>query len=309
MNDETVLVPLDGSSFGEAAVPYALSAARSLDAELELISVFDDQPTAAGWPLTAEPIKAWFEEYLDAMAEKIVKDAGVDVSQTVIGGRSAAKALEEYAERTSPELIVMSTHGRGPLSRAWLGSVADHVMRHVSGPVLLIRPDEEAEVKFTDEVQFRRIVIPLDGSRRAEESLEWATRIGKSADAYQLLRVVQYPLLTQSPYLPDTVAQTKDVLEKHRNEAEDYVRTIAGRLRYVGYTVQSDVEVAVSPASGILRYAREKGADLIAVGTHGRGGISRFILGSVADKIVRGAHAPVLITRSSNGHAPGGEGS
>jgi nucleotide-binding universal stress UspA family protein len=48
---------------------------------------------------------------------------------------------------------------------------------------------------------------------------------------------------------------------------------------------------------------------LIAVGTHGRGGVSRFILGSVADKLVRGTHAPVLITRSSNGRASGGEGS
>ena len=57
-------------------------------------------------------------------------------------------ALLEHAAAKNVDLVVMSTHGRGPLSRFWLGSVADELVRRMPVPVLLVRPKEEAPMAF-----------------------------------------------------------------------------------------------------------------------------------------------------------------
>jgi nucleotide-binding universal stress UspA family protein len=81
------------------------------------------------------------------------------------------------------DLVVMTTHGRGALSRFWLGSVADEVMRMSTTPVISVRPKETA-VDLASEEALRNTLIPLDGSAQAERILEaavgWST-VGEAA--------------------------------------------------------------------------------------------------------------------------------
>lgn len=299
MSDMNILVPLDGSTFGEAALPVALGLAKNLDGQIELLSVFEDEPVVATWQLSAVEMRSYLIDYLKAIDKRISEVSSVVTSSTVLSG-PVAKSLEEHATRKRPHVIVMSTHGRGPLSRAWLGSVADHVTRHVPTPVLLVRPEDEAQVEIDDSHRFENILVPLDGSPRAESSLEWATRIAKGSGAsLALMRVVPPPFPLSSPYLPHAIADSREALESGQNEAKEYLREIATRLEKEGFTIPGEVVVVgVSPASGILRCAKERRVDLIVITTHGRGGLPRLVLGSVADKIVRAAHVPVLVSRA-----------
>ena len=74
-----------------------------------------------------------------------------------------ADAISRHAAATGADLLVMTTHGRGPLVRFWLGSVADALVRQASIPILLVQP-KEAAPDLTQEPVVRRVLIPLDGS-------------------------------------------------------------------------------------------------------------------------------------------------
>lgn len=299
MADMKILVPLDGSKFAEAAIPVALGLAKSLDGQIELISVFEDEPVVATWQLSTVEMRSLLIEYLGAISQRIAEVSDVAISSSVVSG-PVARSLEEYAARHAPHVIVMSTHGRGPVSRAWLGSIADHVARHVPMPVMLVRPEDEAEVEIADTHRFSNLLVPLDGSDRAEASLEWAARVARACNAcLTLIRVVPPPLPLSSPYLPHAIANTREALESGQQEAAEYLRGVARRLEKEGMRVLAEVvTVGVSPASGITRHAEEHAIDLVVITTHGRSGLPRLVLGSVADKVVRAAHTPVLVTRA-----------
>ncbi len=297
MTTPLILVPVDGSKFGDAAVPVALSVARALKGRVELISVCESEPVAAGWLVTSKGLEEWLEGYLVTLGDKIREVSSVPVASAVVTG-SVAKVIEQHVANARPDLVVMSSHGRGALSRAWLGSVSDHVVRHVSVPVILVRPQDDIDVPLANGIQLRRILIPLDGSARSEVALGWARRLGTAFGAsYTLVRVVPPAMPFASPYLPHAVAETQEVLARGREEAERHLEQVAANLRRDGLAVTTEVLVGVPPGSGITRYAEGGEFDLLAIATHGRGGIPRMVLGSVADKVVRGSHTPVLIVR------------
>lgn len=296
MAQKRILVPLDGSQFAEHAIPTALEIARRRDAAVEFLVVFEDEPAVAGWPLSPERAAGAFKEYLGDVAERLGKvTAGLELTTTVEGGQ-VQEHIVKHAGRWNTELVVMTTHGRGAVSRSWLGSVADHVVRHATVPVVLIRPVEGEEIDYAHRPAFQNVLVGLDGSKRAERCLEWATRIGGPDGNYTLLRVVTGPIHTPlSTYIPDAVKETSEILKKGRAKATEYLTGVADAMRSNGYTVKTEIVDGVPAATGILRYAGHNPTDLIAITTHGRTGISRLLMGSVADKVVRGADLPVLV--------------
>lgn len=196
------------------------------------------------------------------------------------------------------DLIVMTTHGRGPLSRSWLGSVADELVRRATKPILLVRPQEKARDLSVEPV-LRHILVPLDGSALAEKVLESAVALGSLFEAHYLLAHIYEPLLdTSLDSVNDAAAaDSEPTIEELRARAQDYLNRVAERLQQEGKTVQTQVVLGQHPASGILDTAQRSAVDLIALETHGRRGLSRLLLGSVADKVIRGASLLVLIHR------------
>jgi len=306
----SILVPLDGSTFAEHALPPALGIARRADAALQLARVVPPLPMVDAEPplLLDDDLKALIESgpraYLDATVERLGASFPVPVSRVLLEGE-IADALCTHAVGNRVDLVVMATHGRGPLGRFWLGSVADELIRHLPMPVLLVRP-QESTPELTAEPPLGRILVPLDGSPLAEQILEPAVALGQPAGAeFLLLRVVKPPL--KPAYLPEgyvmgretqaMLARMGSVHAQQAQEAEEYVDRVADRLRTRGLDVRTRVVVEEQPAVAILREAASPGVGLVALGTHGRRGLSRLILGRVADKVIRGADVPVLVQR------------
>lgn len=303
---ESILVPLDGSAFAEAALAPATSVAARGSGSLELVMVQDPVP-AYGYGALEEQPQAWRAEYLAAVEEEFGPRIDDRIEYTLLVG-SVTEELERHGDETDPDLMVLATHGRGPFSRFWLGSVADHLVRHSSYPVLLVRPEEGEgegpEITADEETRFQQILIPLDGSEEAETILDVATSFGELYDArYTLTRVVHYPAEVVSSYMPDTVHISEEIVETGKEEARAYLEAVAAKLRDAGHSVSIDVQVDVHPASGIQRSAEETGADLVALATHGRGGVERTLVGSVADKLIRSTHLPTLVIRPSSNEA------
>ncbi len=136
-----------------------------------------------------------------------------------------------------------------------------------------------------------RILVPLDGSPRAEQILVQVSRYLRREDAEVVLfRAVDIPY---SLVRADTAA----LLAEERTAATAYLAEVARTLRGQGVDVR--VLLREGPAAdAILHAAEDEKATLIALSTHGRSGAARWLLGSVAEKVVRGASAPVLLMRS-----------
>jgi nucleotide-binding universal stress UspA family protein len=150
------------------------------------------------------------------------------------------------------------------------------------------------------------VLIPLDGSARAEGILDPALELGRLLGAdFTLLRVIEPVILPDARLGGNAVSGLNpDLLQALQSEAQAYLERIAEQLRARSARVQTRVVSNRWAAGAILEEAGAHAMYLIALATHGRGGVARLLLGSVADKVVRGASVPVLLWRSL-GDAPG----
>jgi nucleotide-binding universal stress UspA family protein len=306
----SILVPLDGSKFGEHALPLAREVARRTGASLKLLHVIPPFPVLdAGSPLLADrdlmaQFQAQSQAYLAGVLQRLGGPSAVPATTTVLEGDIVTQ-IKDHAAACGADLVVMATHGRGPLARFWLGSVADELVRRLPLPLLLVRP-HETPPDLGSAPYLGRVLLPLDGSPLAETILEPAVAVGGPEATYTLLRVVKPALLPA--YVPEGRSLGREVeglldqiqvLQRRLiADAEEYLAGMASRVRARGLQVQTRVAVEEQPAVAILREAADSRAGLIALETHGRRGLSRLFLGSVADKVVRAANVPVLVHRA-----------
>ena len=307
-----ILVPLDGSRFGEQALPRALSIASNRGAVVDLVVVA--VPPESGWPPSVEAETESLERgsreralkgaegYLEYLRKR-AREAGVvvELETTVLPAGNVAASLVRHAGETGADLIVMTTHGRGPFRRAWLGSTADAVIRQAPGPILLVRVEESpgAEGEVSDlslvPAPFQRVVVPLDGSRPPTRILPLLTALLDPGAETILLRAVLPLMAGGAPYLPHVV-HDEGTHQSVVEGAQLYLDGVAEDWP-VGGGVRASVVTALQPGLAILEVVEEEGADLVAMTTSGRGGVARMVMGSVADKVVRGSPVPVLLQR------------
>lgn len=304
----TILVPLDGSPFGEHALPLAQTIAKRSGAALELMYVH--APLATVYPESVPllddslnfELKTRQRAYLDQLVERLRGLVPGPVSCSVHEGLVAG-TIQQRAIQRSADLVVMTTHARGPLARLWLGSVADELVRSLPMPLLLLRPGE-GRADLTRDVVLKHLLLPLDGSPLAERMIEPATALGRLMDAdYTLLRVIK-PVMpsyyTAEGYgLGEMAGSLLDQIEKTQQHlqyvASRYLDEVAERMTSQGLRVQTLVTTEEQPAVAILNEAANRAIDLLALETHGRHGVPRLFLGSVADKVLRGTTLPVLV--------------
>lgn len=288
-------MPLDGSSFAEQALTFAIEIAQAAQASVRLALVHQAPPHHGRDPeehatQTLLALRKGERSYLKAVAARVQELTGTRVTAVTLKG-TVASALRDHIDRTSVDLVVMTTHGRGGLERAWVGSVADALVRTVSVPMFLVRPAEGTPAAAGFKVF--RILIPLDGSTLSEQiippAVALARLLGAELSLVRLVEPIDFP--------PEVGENDSRVTALMQDQATDYLDSLAGTLRSEGLRVTTTIPVAPSVASGLLDLARDPGVGMIALATHGRGGLRRALLGSVADKIIRGAQVPVLVYR------------
>ncbi|HTU16966.1 MAG TPA: universal stress protein [Gemmataceae bacterium] len=292
----SILVPLDGSLASEQSLAYAAALSRRSGAALRLAYVHTPLILGEGTLYLGTPdVQLWEEEkkYLLTVVKRLQQRGLEKVSAQVLEG-PIVETLHEQALHESCDLVVMTTHGRGPVSRFWLGSVADQLVHRLPIPLLLVRTQVEAPPPAV-EPEIRNLLVALDGTPAAEQILEPVATLAKLLGATcTLLRVV--PPAGDSAAAHETAVTTTQA-DALRAEAHIYLKRVATLLRDRGILVQTSILAYAHPAAAILNEAASGEYDLLALETHGRRGLPRLFLGSVADKVVRGAAVPVLVHR------------
>lgn len=289
----TILVPLDGTAFGEQALPAATAIARRAGARVRLVHVHRpvvvDQHTLGA---TAEYAAREEERRKLARVAGGLAAAGIPAEHALLDG-PVVETLVRHAGEVAADLVVMTTHGRGPLARAVLGSVADSLVRGLRLPTLLIRPVEPGG-RADRPAPVRHVLVALDGSQEAEAMLPKAVELGEAMGArFTLLRVVDsvpaYPI-------PAGVAPSDldEEVVRARAAAAAYLERVAAPLRGKGLDVRTQVALDPVPSQAVLEQAHALGCDLIALESHGRSGLARLLFGSVTGEVVRQGTTPVL---------------
>jgi nucleotide-binding universal stress UspA family protein len=143
---------------------------------------------------------------------------------------------------------------------------------------------------------YKRILLPLDGSAVAEQSLPHAVAQAARFDAELVLLRALTPLPRPATIPEATIQKTEAATAR---TAGDYLERVAAETSAEGIRT-TVVLVHGTPHEQILGYAEENRIDLIVICTRGQSGfLSRWLMGSVSDRVVRGARVPVLVVRAA----------
>jgi nucleotide-binding universal stress UspA family protein len=278
-----VVVGVDGSNASDAALRWAAREATARRAPLEVLMAWDATGPSARWDLEAVPFdgaaanQALLQQVRELLGEPVPHHVRLRAFDDV-----AAPALVEAAG--DRHLLVVGARGHSRPHPVQLGSVAELVVRHARGDVVVVPEDVEQ--------RGGRFVVGVDGSTASATALRWAVAEARRWSAH-LDAVIAY-----DPAGAPTRSCTRPTTDVREAAGVALEREIA---RALGEDGSGDVEIdrvvlAGRPSNVLL--ARARASSLLVVGRRGAGGFDDLGLGSVALECARRTGSPIAIVRT-----------
>ncbi|MBI1293411.1 hypothetical protein GC175_00450 [bacterium] len=297
---DRILVPLDGSSLAECVLPHLVALARTFDAEVELVHVLACNGGKGGAPidpLSWEIRKAEARSYLDEVYARLTEADIDNVSVNLLEGEPAQRIVE-FAQSRDIDLIVLSSHGQAGLNRWNVSSVVRKVIQCANRSIFLVRAytAPETESPFTSEHAYKRLLVPVDGSRRAECALNIAVTVARAHEAELLLgHVVAKPEMpSRVPLSTEDNALLERFTERCRDAGADYLEQLRGRL---SMNFEALLSVSDDRIAALHALVDEQCADLVVLCAHGFSGKSKWPFGSVATSFIEYGTTPLLMVQ------------
>lgn len=296
-----ILVPLDRSQLAERILPYLLAVARAGAARLTLLQVLQEPNARSGsvgvdtveWEMT----RADGQSYLDAIATRL-RAHGVD-SRIELAQGATAEQIESFATRGDVDLIVMTSHGEGGVSSHWArGSTAQKVIATATTSILVV-PMHANAAASKDEAPLRRILLPLDCSRRAECVLPAATALARVHDAELILAhvVCEPEMPRRMGPSPVDIELAHDVVQRNRHEAASYMRELQSRLASECSRIGTRLCIGTNRAQALRELIERESIDLVILAAHGGTGAAQQRYGGLAAEFLQAGYGPLLIVQ------------
>lgn len=295
---QKILVPLDGSEYGERALPWA-KAVGGDHTELILLEVVPPASEVRDFRgrvvSTVEQISKGYNdlatEQLNDVRSRWFPDRE-NVTLVIAEGDPTEQILWAAGQHDAG-LIVMSSHGRGAIGRFASGSVADRVVRHAPLPVMVIGPHGD----IAPDVTVSRIVAPVDGSPLSRAALPVAAGLAVLTGTQVYAVNVVSPVLTEYPSAMTGLAQSQagyndDIVQAQEAQAREMIADVVQELQSLGANATGDV--FLGSASNTLTGLIQPG-DVLVISSHGRKGLPRWVLGSTAMKLIQSGAAPIVV--------------
>ncbi|GGM56931.1 universal stress protein [Longimycelium tulufanense] len=290
-----VVVGFDGSEVARRAALWGAREAASRHRPLHLLHAFH-------WPfvdlvqvrlpagvLAEEPVREWLEGILADTAEEC-RQAHPDLTVTTeIEAGDPVETLAQASEEA--DLVVVGRSGITGAARALLGSTSAELVRHATGPTVVVRGEAEHQGPETG----GQVVVGADGSRVSSGAIGFAFDFA-SRHGHELVAVHAWADLPLDALAPVRVWDFN--WEEVRSEARELLsESLAGwQERYPDVPLHR-VVTTERPVDALLE--RADGAALLVVGSHGRGAVRRALLGSVSHAVLNRATCPVAVLRPS----------
>lgn len=298
-----VLVPLDESALAEQVLPHVVQAAHLGESTITLLRVVEP-PTSAGVEQPTDPVE-WqlaldrAHSYLVDVSRRL-EEAGVRADIDVVEGDPATSILQAMRDRGT-DLLIIATHGRGGMTGHSLGNVASKTVLRARTNLLLVRSLQAVGGDVTtlpEAARYATVLVPLDGSLRAESALAWASRFGdRDAGSLLLAHVVEggSPMRRRLP--DDDELEVRDAYRRsQRSSAEAYLALLERDQGGNGLSVTATVVSDGDAASAIDAMTAEHQVDLTVLTAHGESGSTRWPYGCVAlHAVVYGATTLLIV--------------
>lgn len=271
-----ILLALDGSENAERALWWVTKYAAREKAQVVLFRAVD---TSILEPEFVPSVTKDALNYLLRM-ETEVNQSGIPAKVLVRTGKPAEMIVKVALEEKC-DLILMTTRGGSKVKRWAMGGVTEQVLRLSPIPVLPI----QSRTRPAKNDHIRRVIVPVDGSKLAEEVTPWAVGFAKLLKA-RLVFLHVYP--TGSRGLGNHAEETFEALRERMIRRCQLLKKEGVKARFAVRTGDA--------ADRILWFAGMN--DLILTTTHGHGGVKRWIFGSVAEKLIHEARVPVLVYKT-----------
>lgn len=304
----TILVPLDGSEMAETVLELATNLAVRSGSTLTLLHVCT--PEQADYERLHS---AYIQQTADLVQRNISKICETvqcrfdNVTATVLPVLSKGEPTQEivrYAETNNASIILMATHGRPGLARSVMSDITNRVVRSSLVPVWLIRTLGFKDIVCA-EWPPKRVLVPLDGSQKAEKALPYATEYARLLDAeLVLVRVCEQPEITADypeggmPMSWD--AHVSRVQSHYQSQCSVYLDVVKNRLETAGLKVTAEALLG-NAAEEIIKFVGKNRCDLVVMTTHGGSGIGHRVADSLAGRWVFGNVTEQVLAATSRG--------
>lgn len=297
---DPILVPLDGSLLAECALPHAIAIARAFDAKVILLRVLDKNQAGekaqlfdlVNWQIN----KTGAKQYLEKTSARLQK-AGLRIGPTVLEGL-VAESITEFSQKQGIKLIILSSHGRSGLSQWGISSVTQKIIFSAPTSVLIIRAHQPATSELIEQ-QYKRIMVPLDGSRRAENVLPMVTLLARTYQSrIHMVHVVKTPeMARQMPLAREDVELSERIVSRNREEAIRYLDLVRQHSPLDGIDIQTHLLTSDNAAAALHELADKEGIDMVVLSAHGYSGYNQWPYGSMVNNFVLYSKVPLLVVQ------------
>lgn len=300
---DQILLPLDRSELAECVLPHAIAIARACGAQIALLSVMET-PREAHWRRAMDPLnwqirKAEAQTYLHAVAQRL-QAADLPTETHLLEGFAAEQVIG-FADTHAAQLIILSSHGQSGLSDWGVSSVVQKIVQRAHTSVMIVRAGApEAHLLAPEEtgLRYHNILVPLDGTQRAETILPAAVTLAQAyAARLVLIHLVQQPALPRrTPPSREDIALADQLVAHNQAEATQYLEQLRSRL---SGNVEARVLVSEHFAATLHEWVVQETIDLVLLSAHGRSSQTRGLYGDVVTNLIAYGTTPLIILQDS----------
>jgi len=293
-----IVAPLDGSAFAASVLPHVVALVQATGAHVILLRVMGREANA---PSAINPVdwqlqKTEAQIYVDELSSRLTPLLNAQPEVLVLEGHVADRIIE-YAHQNNCDLVVLSSHGQSGLHSWNISSITQKVIARIGKSVLLVRAYQmitKSQAGEWDGLRYQRIVVPLDGSPRAEHVLPVATALaGWHAAELVLVHVVTHPTMIQRmPLTAEESALAEQLFERNQSQAHKYLEQLRLRLNP---EPQIHVVTGDNVPATLHRFVNQQGADLVIMSAHGHSAQRQWPYGSLVMSFVEHGATPLLI--------------
>lgn len=281
---------VDGLPASRKVIPHALAVAKALGGELTLVEVIRVRASSYS---PVDPVE-WDIHRNKAQAHiKLLAGEHEQVVATRLLVGDTAEQICNCVRENAATLTALCTHGDGDAEGWNLGNTAQRVADAASGSVLLV----PASVPNERIVEYARILVPLDGSLRAESVLPAAIRIAKTYGA-ELVLVHAIPEPEVRPFEPQNAKLSEHLMDRYEQAASEYLGEIRNRIADEDLSLRPLVLRGEDVRRRLKRAIADEAVDLMVLASHGQCGHADVPFGDVAAHLIAQTRVPVLVMRS-----------
>lgn len=300
---DTILVPLDGSQMADCVLPHVAAIAGPFNAEVTLLRVLEKNqtvPSAQLFDLLNWQInKTRSALYLEKI-KALFQETGIRTKALVLEGL-VAEGIAEYAQQQGMKLIVLSSHGRSGLTQWGISSITQKIILIAQTSLLIVRAHQYGTYsdKLSTAPLYRNILVPLDGSQRAENVLPVITQLAHfHKSQVHLVHVVKMPeMARQMPLAPEDIELANRIVERNRKEAEHYLEHLKSRSYLKDIDVRIHLITSENATVVLHQLEEQEQIDIVIFNAHGYSGYHQWPYGSMVNHFILYGRAPLLIVQ------------